>query len=409
MSREVEPLLGSINQEGASSIPSSSSSSSVGGNSSMLSSVVNLTNTILGAGLLALPFAFRLSGLGLGLLFLIFVWLFSALSFDVLGRAAQLTGLFTYKEIALKAYGKPLAIISELCILLYTFLSLVSRPIILSSYLVTVFASWTYPNVPYVLGERWFFIVVVLLIIFPLTFLRNIDALKCKLKWENKFFSFFVLYFFFSFLFLFFFFLYLDSSFFSLICILFASIVVYVMFAQTPNAAARLLEVKFFPDTLSGLATSLISLGIMVVSFCAHYNAPRMYQELQARSVTRWRLVVIASTSICFLAYASVGVMGYMTCLTFTEDNVLDDYGQNVVIVTVARLCLSVAIIFSTPLVLFACRRAFLAVFLPSKVVDTPFWLWITISGSLLGLSGVIAYLLPSISIIFGFSGAIVG
>jgi sodium-coupled neutral amino acid transporter 11 len=177
MSRsEGQPLLGSINQAMPVAV--------AGGESNLFSSVVNLTNTILGAGLLAIPFAFRLSGLGLGLGFLAFIWLASALSFDVLGRAAQLTGLYTYKEIAARSCGKPLAIISELCILLYTFLSLVSRPIILSQYLVTVFASWTSPNdpagVPFILTQRWFFITVVLVIIYPLTFLRNIDALKCE-------------------------------------------------------------------------------------------------------------------------------------------------------------------------------------------------------------------------------------
>ena len=98
-----------------------------------------------------------------------------------------------------------------------------------------------------------------------------------------------------------------------------------------------------------------------------------------------------------------------MTCLDLTQDNVLDDYAQSVVIVTVARLALCVAIVFSTPLVLFACRRSFLTVFLPSKVAEPPFWLWITISAGLLALSGIIAFVLPSIGVIFGFSGAIVG
>lgn len=98
-----------------------------------------------------------------------------------------------------------------------------------------------------------------------------------------------------------------------------------------------------------------------------------------------------------------------MSSKDFTADNVLDDYAQSIVLVTVARLALCIAIVFSTPLVLFACRRAFLAVFLPSKAANPPFWLWITVSGSMLLIAGIIAFVLPSISVIFGFSGAIVG
>jgi sodium-coupled neutral amino acid transporter 11 len=267
--KEAQPLLGSINQ----AIPVASS----GGNAGLFSSIVNLTNTILGAGLLAIPFAFRLSGVGLGLIFLTFVWMASALSFDVLARAAHLTGLFTYKEIAMRAWGKPLALISELCILLYTFLNLVARPIILSEYLVTVFSSWIDSGPP-ILGERWFFIIIVSLIIYPLTFLRNIDALKY-------------------------------SSFFSLVCVLFTAIVVVIMFGKTPDLAVKAAEMHFWPDSVS----ALISLGIMVVSFCAHYNAPRMYQELEARSISKMRVVIVVSSGMCFLAYAVVGVTGYMT------------------------------------------------------------------------------------------------
>ncbi len=301
------------------------------------------------------------------------MWAASALSFDVLVRAAHITGLFTYKEIAIKAWGKPLALFAELCILLYTFLNLISRPIIISTYLKSMFASWA-PHGPPVLQESWFLIILVSVIMYPLTFLRNIDALKY-------------------------------SSFFSLLCVVFTSVVVVFMFMSSPDMSVKIALAQDWPDS----ASALISLGIMVVSFCAHYNAPRMYMELKNRSVRRMRLVIGASTTLCFLLYALVGVTGYLSCLTLTRDNVLDDYGADVVLVTVARVALVVALIFSTPLVLFACRRSFLVVFLPSLVSTAPFWLWILISGGLLVLAGIIAANVPNISIIFGFSGSLLG
>ncbi len=215
---------------------------------------------------------------------------------------------------------------------------------------------------------------IVSVIMYPLTFLRNIDPLKY-------------------------------SSFFSLLCVVFTSVVVVVMFAMSPALAIKVEGAQAWPDSVS----ALISLGIMVVSFCAHYNAPRMYMELQSRSIPRMRVVILISTLLCFFLYATVGVTGYLTCLGLTEDNVLDDYGKDVVIVTVARMALVIALIFSTPLVLFACRRSFLAIFLPSQSANAPLWLWVLISGSLLLVAGVIAANLPSIGIIFGFSGSVLG
>ena len=68
MSKEGQPLLGSINNAGGGE-PAAGAAS--GGTAGVLGSIVNLTNTILGAGLLSIPFAFRLSGVVMGVLFLV--------------------------------------------------------------------------------------------------------------------------------------------------------------------------------------------------------------------------------------------------------------------------------------------------------------------------------------------------
>lgn len=120
------------------------------------------------------------------------------------------------------------------------------------------------------------------------------------------------------------------------------------------------------------------------------------------------RIVIYISTGACLILYAVVGISGYFSCLTLTQGNVLNDYSPKSILVTVARLALVIALIFSTPLVLFACRRAFLSVFFPRRQ-HPPLWLWALISFVIIVTSSVIAYFLPSIDIIFGFSGSIIG
>jgi hypothetical protein len=65
---EGRPLLGSINNAAPAAVAATSGS---GGSAGLLGSIFNLTNTILGAGLLSIPFAFRLSGVVMGILFLL--------------------------------------------------------------------------------------------------------------------------------------------------------------------------------------------------------------------------------------------------------------------------------------------------------------------------------------------------
>jgi hypothetical protein len=64
---EGRPLLGSINN----AAPAVAIGQGAGGSAGVLGSIFNLTNTILGAGLLAIPFAFRLSGVVMGIMFLV--------------------------------------------------------------------------------------------------------------------------------------------------------------------------------------------------------------------------------------------------------------------------------------------------------------------------------------------------
>ncbi len=125
------------------------------------------------------------------------MWLISSLSFDVLARCSHYTRTFTYKEIALSTYGPAVAYFAELCILVYTSFNLIGRSILLAEFVTTVFSQWVAADS--VLLQRWFVILMVSIIVFPLTLLRKIDALRF-------------------------------TSFISVVCVLFTAVVVIVMF-----------------------------------------------------------------------------------------------------------------------------------------------------------------------------------
>lgn len=62
---------------------------------------VNLINSVIGAGVLALPFSLKTAGLVLGLILLTFVCLISALSLHLLHLSCRATGTRTFYDLAL--------------------------------------------------------------------------------------------------------------------------------------------------------------------------------------------------------------------------------------------------------------------------------------------------------------------
>ena len=106
-------------------------------------------------------------------------------------------------------------------------------------------------------------------------------------------------------------------------------------------------------------------------------------------------VVVRISTIICLVSYIAIGVCGYITFGSNTAGNILDNYGDHDLLALIARLCLSVALVFSTPLVLFACRRSILTLFFFEK--DFNWARWTIIIFIILSVSCGIAILITGI------------
>jgi hypothetical protein len=66
----------------------------------IFSSVMNVVNAAVGAGVLALPYAFKCTGLVLGLLVLLFIVLMTLYSCTLLARCMDKTGLVSYEKLA---------------------------------------------------------------------------------------------------------------------------------------------------------------------------------------------------------------------------------------------------------------------------------------------------------------------
>lgn len=87
--------------------------------SSVLEATLNLSNTIIGAGLMSLPFCFRVLGLAGGLILLLLTALITDISLRFLIRSSDAVALYEYDSLAQQLLGNRLGKnVVHACILL---------------------------------------------------------------------------------------------------------------------------------------------------------------------------------------------------------------------------------------------------------------------------------------------------
>jgi len=346
--------------------------------SSVQASIFNMTNMIIGAGVLALPYAFRAAGVIPATLICVAVWIASSYSFMLLATCAEHLNEFSYKGVAKRTYGDFAAQFSESAIMIYTIGNLIGRQIILGDLLPPLVALIVGES--HALASRWFVMTVVTcVVLIPLSISPYIDSLK----W---------------------------SSLFGLMCMCYVVVLFVVYFlADTYNGNLRTQEIKYMNDSILGL----MAFPLLVVSFTAHYNTMDMYWELKDRTLPKMSSVIRSSTVICLITYVIVGMSGYLIFTDSTYSNILvnlwSDRGVRPnMFVLLAFAAISVAVSFSFPLVCHGARNSVLKLFFGNPTqheqnVD------VIVTFAIVFLSLLIGLYVPDIGVVFAFMGSTVG
>lgn len=146
----------------------------------MLSSNINLLNTIVGAGTLAMPHAMSQMGMTLGVIMIVWSGITSAFGLYLQSRCARYLDRGNSSFFALSQLTYPnAAVIFDAAIAVKCFGVGVSYLIIIGDLMPGVVRGFS-PNadqVPF-LVDRHFWITAFMLVIIPLAFLRRLDSLK---------------------------------------------------------------------------------------------------------------------------------------------------------------------------------------------------------------------------------------
>ncbi|CAN8100517.1 unnamed protein product [Discula destructiva] len=299
-----------------------------GGQASMLSSNINLLNTIVGAGTLAMPHAMSQMGMLLGIIVIVWSGLTSAFGLYLQTRCARYLDRGTSSFFALSQLTYPnAAVIFDAAIAVKCFGVGVSYLIIIGDLMPGVMRGFN-PNVdaaPF-LVDRHFWITAFMLIIIPLSFLKRLDSLKY-------------------------------TSLIALVSIGYLIILVVYHFAS--DSLVNRGEVNIIE--WNGPIAFLSSLPVVVFAYTCHQNMFSVINEI--KDYTPGSLVGVISSSIGSASsiYLLVAITGYLTFGNDVLGNIVSMYPASVAS-TIGKAAIVILVMFSVPLQVHPCRASLDAV-----------------------------------------------
>ena len=285
---------------------------------------VNMANSILGAGIVGLPYSMRESGFVAGLALLVGIALLTDWTIRLIVLNAKLSGRGTYIEIMGHCFGQRGRIAVSIFQFVFAFGGMCAFCVVVGDTIPNVLSS----VLPFLRGtifssRRFVIFVCTMAISYPLSLHRNIEKLS-------------------------------KASAVALLSMVFIILAVIVRGPAMPP------ELKGDPSLrLSIVHPSNLIRSVSVISFAfvCHHNSLLIYGSLKEPSMDKFRMVTHYSTFISTIAAVSMSIAGYWFFEDKTLSNILNNFPNTDVIVNIARFCFGLNMFTTLPLECFVCRE----------------------------------------------------
>ncbi|CAO2654088.1 Nn.00g108210.m01.CDS01 [Neocucurbitaria sp. VM-36] len=295
------------------------------GQATWISSVINLANTILGAGLLAMPSALSKMGIFLGIFVIAWAGITAGFGLYLQTRCARYVdrGHVSFATLSQLTYPN-LSIIFDAAIAIKCFGVAVSYLIIIGDLMPGVVVGFA-PGAGDInfLVDRQFWITAFMLIVIPLSFLRRLDSLKY-------------------------------TSVIALFSIAYLVILVVAHFIKGDTMADRG-AVRVFQ--WAGPISALAAFPVIVFAYTCHQNMFSILNEIADNSHFRTSTVIFASIGGACALYILTGITGYLSYGDNIRGNIVSMY-PTAAASTIGRLAIVILVMFSYPLQIHPCRAS---------------------------------------------------
>ncbi|TDZ32782.1 Vacuolar amino acid transporter 2 [Colletotrichum spinosum] len=298
---------------------------------------MNMANSIIGAGIIGQPYAFRQAGLLGGLVLLIGLTIVVDWTICLIVINTKLSGSNSFQGTVEHCFGRTGLIAISIAQWAFAFGGMVAFGIIVGDSIPHVFTA-IWPDIRQVpvlglLANRQVVIVIFILgVSYPLSLYRDIAKLAKA----------------------------------STLALISMGVIVFTVVFQgalTPKSERG----SFSPALLTVNGGILEAIGVISFAFVCHHNSLLIYGSLKTPTIDRFSRVTHYSTGISMVACLLMALAGFLTFGDKTLGNVLNNFPADNVMVTVARLCFGLNILTTLPLEAFVCREVMFEYFFPGE------------------------------------------
>ncbi|KAI9365910.1 transmembrane amino acid transporter protein-domain-containing protein [Pilaira anomala] len=300
----------------------------------IFSSFLNMANSIIGAGIIGLPFAFKEAGFWTGILLLIGITIVVDWTVRLLMHNGKLAGRSTYQDLMEFAFGRPGLIAISIFQFAFAFGGMCAYCVIIGDTIPHVIRS-LFPKISqvpivWIFGDRRMCIsFFTLFVSYPLSLYRDISKLA-------------------------------KTSALALVAII---VIIISVVIEGPQQSR---EIRGDDDQMFNVINDEVFQAIAVISFAfvCHHNSFLIFGSLKQPSLNRFAMVTHWSMGIAFFTCLALAVSGYLVFTDKTVGNILNNFPSDNVLINVARLAFGLNMFTTIPLEAFVCR----------EVIETFYW-----------------------------------
>eukprot|EP01084_Bolivina_argentea_P214675 364430_1 len=344
---------------------------------SIFSSCMNLSNTILGAGLLGLPYAISKTGYFLAIILFIIMAVLSFIGLNLSCSAAKIwapnASYYTLSDksvprakklvdfaVAIKCFGVGTSYFVVIGDLL---------PDVMKEFLPAHLENSAWTN-----RQLWITIFSLLFIV-PVIRFKNMDALRF-------------------------------TSVVAIICFIYVTIIVILYASNTLDANID----PHIDKQLAAFPLQIISflkvIPIYIFAFTCHQNSFTITNELKDNKLRRLNMVIVNSLGLCVITYCIVGYSGYFTYGVCVESDILKSYPRSIS-VAIVRIVLSIALAWSYPLQCHPCRKCLCSLFWDKNINKIDYKMFYILTYSIFFGSFFISMIVDDLSIVLEIVGSV--
>ncbi|MED6111199.1 Amino acid transporter avt6a [Stylosanthes scabra] len=360
---------------------------------SFTGSVFNLSTTIIGAGIMALPATMKVLGLALGVAAIVVLALLAEYSLEVLMRFSKVGNAVTYSQVMEYAFGRVGRRLFQICIFVNNFGILVVYMIIIGDVLSGTWRSEIhhFGVLEGWFGEHWWtmrtfvLLMTTLFVLAPLAFFKHIDSLRYT------------------------------SAIAVALAFVFLVILVGITFMKLFNGSIT--SPRLLPNIrdMNSIWNLFTAVPILVNGFVCHSNVHTINMELEDSS--QIQPVVRASLVLSSIIYILTAIFGFLLFGESTLDDVLANFDIDLgipyssVLNDVVRISYAFHLMLVFPVIFFSLRfnfDEFISASSSSKslnVLSSKFR-FVSVTIGLVALVYIAANFMPSIWYALQFTGA---